>query len=76
MLYTTLFLVRYFPFWATPIALVLFEVGVYHFNRRERGSCVVYFVLSGALAVSSILWIVFEGYWRAGPFVKKFLESF
>lgn len=75
MLYTTLFLVRYFPFWAIPAALVMFELGMYHYNRRQRVTFTVAFGISISLALGSIIWIVFEGYWRAGPFVRRIFES-
>lgn len=75
-MYTILFLVRYLPFWGVPCALALFEVGVYFYNRRERLGFGTAFFISGLLIILSILWIVFEGYWRAGPIVKRFLESF
>lgn len=76
MLYPMLFLVRYFPFWAIPLALVMFEVGTYHHNRRERIPTVFFFGLCGSMVITSILWLIFEGYWRAGPFIKRTVESF
>lgn len=75
MLYPMLFLVRYFPFWAIPLALVFWELGTYHWNRRERIPTIVFFGGAGGLAITSILWIIFEGYWRAGPFVKRMVEG-
>ena len=75
MLYSLLFLVRFFPFWAVPLALVFFELGIYHFNRRERSMFVTFFASSGFFVILSILWIVFEGYWRAGPFVKRLFDT-
>lgn len=76
MLYPLLFLIRYFPFWAIPFALVCFELGVYHYNRRERASTIAFFGAAGVFAIGSILWLIFEGYWRAGPFVKRFFDDF
>jgi len=76
MLYFFLFLVRFLPFWAIPFALVAFELGVYHYNRRERYPTLFYFGITGFLTVSSIIWLAFEGYWRAGPFFKRLIESF
>ena len=74
MVYPILFLVRFFPFWAIPFALVMFEMGVYHYNRRERLPGVIAFAFAGLLAVVSITWVVFEGYGKAGPVVKHFLD--
>lgn len=73
-MYSILFLVRFYPFWAVPFALVFFEMGVYHFNRRVRLGFVPCFALAFLLVVTSIIWLVFEGYWRAGPFFKAVLE--
>lgn len=75
MLYTFLFIVRFFPFWAVPLALVLFEMGVYFYNRRERLFFMMFFTLSALSVVLSILWLVFEGYWRAGPFIKELIQG-
>lgn len=75
MLYPMLFLVRYFPFWAVPFALVLFELGVYHYNRRERIPTAFFFGMTAMLVIISILWLIFEGYWRAGPMLKRFVEG-
>ena len=74
MVYPILFLVRFFPFWAIPLALVMFEIGVYHYNRRQRLPVVISFSFAGLLAVASILWVVFEGYWKAGPVAKHFFD--
>jgi hypothetical protein len=76
MLYVMLFLVRYFPFWAIPVALVAFELGIYHFNRRERTMYNICFITSLVLTGLSIAWIVFEGYWTAAPFVKRTVDLF
>ncbi|MEW6058039.1 MAG: hypothetical protein AB1540_15640 [Bdellovibrionota bacterium] len=76
MLYFLLFLIRYFPFWAIPVALVIFEIGVYYYNRRQRFAFVLFFGAAATLTLTSIAWLVFEGYWRAGPIVKKFFDSF
>jgi hypothetical protein len=73
-MYPTLFLVRYFPFWGIPIALVIFELGLYHYHRRERLPAVLFFGFALFIVFAAIVWLVFEGYWRAGPFVKRFLE--
>lgn len=74
MLYSALFLIRFFPFWAVPLALVFFEVGVYHYNRRVRHYFVPFFLAAFIMVVLAIIWIAFEGYWRAGPFLKPYLE--
>ena len=75
MLYPLLFLVRYYPFWAIPVALVFFELGVYHFNRRARVSFSGAFGIAALLTITSIIWVVLEGYWRAGPFVKRLWDQ-
>ena len=75
MLYTVLFFARFFPFWAVPLALVIFELGMYHFNRRVRSLFLACFSASFFLVVASILWVVFEGYWRAGPIIKNFWDG-
>lgn len=75
MLYTLLFLARFLPFWAVPVALVFFELGIYHYGRRRRSLFLACFGVSGVLLISSILWIVYDGYWRAGMFLKRFIEG-
>ena len=75
MLYPTLFLIRFFPFWGVPLALVIFELGVYHFNRRTRHFYVPCFLLALFLVIISILWIVYEGYWRWGPAFMHFVQG-
>ena len=75
MVYSVLFMVRYFPFWAVPLALIFFELGVYHYNRRERSGTLTFFGAAAFLVIVTILWIVFEGYWRAGPWIKQFIEG-
>jgi hypothetical protein len=76
MLYTFLFLVRYYPFWAIPASLVFFELGTYHYHRRERILFGLLYGVSTFFVISSILWVVFEGYWRAPPFLKRFIENY
>ena len=76
MLYTFLFFVRYWPFWAIPVSLVFFEIGTYYYNRRDRIPFMSAYSLTAFLVITSILWIGFEGYWRAGPFVKKVHDAF
>ncbi|MGE4234042.1 MAG: hypothetical protein AB7F43_12000 [Bacteriovoracia bacterium] len=73
MLYILLFFVRYYPFWALPATIILFELGLYSYNRRDRIPTVLCFGTSFTLVVLAILWILFEGYWRAAPFIKGIL---
>lgn len=73
-MYFFLFLVRLLPFWAVPTAVVFFELGIYHYNRRERFAYSAFFAIAGFLTVASIIWLVFEGYWRAGPFFYRIFE--
>ena len=73
-MYLILFLARFYPFWAVPMALLFFEMGMQQFNRRKRLSVVINFVIAGLLVITSIVWIIFEGYWRAGPFILKMIE--
>ncbi len=75
MLYALLFLVRLYPFWAIPLALVFFELGMYHYNRRERILTLISFGSVSFFVITSGWWIFAEGYWTAGPFVKKFFEG-
>jgi hypothetical protein len=76
MLYSFLFLVRYYPFWAIPVALLFFEMGTYHYHRRERILFVFLYGGSTFLVVTAILWVVFEGYWRAPPILKRLIENY
>jgi len=55
---------------------MLFELGVYHYNRRNRIGLFGSFGLFAVLVVASIFWLVFEGYWRGGPAAKRFLEYY
>ena len=69
-------LARFFPFWALPVSFIFYEVGMFYYHKRERSG--VGFGLGGAflLLVLSITWIVMEGYWTAGPFIRETLQHF
>lgn len=75
MLYFLLFLIRYLPFWAVPGALLLFDLGVYYYNQRERLFTVVSFSCSALFLVLTGLWVYFDGYWRVGMALKKLLQG-
>lgn len=73
-MYTLFFLARFFPFWGIPAAFLFFEVGMHFYHRRLRNGWVVGFGMSFLLVVLAVLWVVFEGYWKAGPFLKETIE--
>lgn len=75
-MYTILFLARHFPFWALPVALLCFEMGYYYYRKRERFLFVSCFFLAASLFLTSVFWVVFEGYWRAGPWIKGLIDPF
>jgi hypothetical protein len=74
-MYTIYFLARFYPFWGLPIAFVFFEVGMFFYHRRQRRWYLYSFGSSFFLVILAILWIIFEGFWRAGPFLKGILEN-
>ena len=73
MLWFIIFLARFFPFWAIPLALVAFEVANFQYNRRNRYGVLAFGGLTAMMVLLSLFWLIFEGYWRAGPFVKSIL---
>lgn len=75
-MYSFLFLVRFYPFWAIPFSLLLLELGIYFYNRRARQYFYPCFAGAGVLIITSILWVVFEGFWKLGPLIKSFFEEF
>lgn len=66
-------LVRYYPFWAIPVAIIFFEIGMYHYNRRALIPAAGGFGLTVLLVISTIFWLAFEGYWRAWPFLRNYI---
>lgn len=74
-MYTISFLVRFFPFWGLPVALVFFEMGMFFYFRRERYGVLACFGMTGFFIVLSIAWLVLGGYWRGGMWVKDFFEG-
>ena len=73
-MYTLFFFARFYPFWGLPVAFVFFEVGMFFYHRRQRRWYAYSFAMSFVLVILAILWIIFEGYWRAGPFLKETIE--
>ena len=75
MLYTLLFLVRYLPFWAIPASLVAFELCLYYYSQRRRWKTILCFGISLTNLGFTIFWFFFEGYWKAGPAIRKFFND-
>lgn len=51
---------RLYPFLAIAIVVVLVQVAI-HFKRRRDPRAIPYWVVSGILILSAVLWIVFRG---------------
>lgn len=51
---------RFFPYWALPVTLILFELGRF-FRRRQMGMQFVCFGTAGLLILLTLLWFVFRG---------------
>jgi CHASE2 domain-containing sensor protein len=65
------FLVDFFPWWAIPAALILFELSN-HFRRRERRLLSVFSaLLSITLLVLSVLFVVYGGFQTTRPAMQK-----
>ena len=62
-------MLKTFPFWAVPLAFILFEVGFFY-KRRKSEARVVFFGASGFLVVLALTWVVMRGDLHAEAWVR------
>ncbi len=65
-------LVRFFPYWAVPLAIVLVDLGIY-FRRKKKPSYRWVLFLSAVLVILSLVWVITRGDRNADRWVGKFL---
>ena len=53
-------MMRLFPFWAVPLALVCGEIGMFYYRKQ---SWIRYYIWSvgGFLVLATLLWLIFRG---------------
>jgi hypothetical protein len=62
-------MLKTFPFWAVPLAIILFEVGFFY-KRRRSDAKVVFFGASGFLICLALAWLVLRGDLHAEAWVR------
>ena len=67
-------LMRFYPFWALPLALVLGEIA-WHFHRRRKG--IQYSFWAGALFFfcTTLAWFILRGDLHSDAWVKALMGS-
>lgn len=63
-------LLRYYPFWALPLAFVMVEVAL-SFRRKKKTSQHYFWVIAGILVISSIAWLAFRGDKKSDRWVEN-----
>ena len=54
-------LLRYYPFWAFPLALLLGELTLYYRRKGKKRQQYVMFTLCFLLFATGVTWLVFRG---------------
>jgi drug/metabolite transporter (DMT)-like permease len=64
--------VRIFPYWALPLAVVIFQLGTFYHRRRNklRWACGA---AIGFLGLMTLLWFIFGGYMHSDQWVRTVL---
>ena len=62
-------LVRFYPVWALPLALLIGEVGIHLRRRKSRLQNYCWFWV-GFLGLTTLLWIVFRGDLNSDKWVR------
>jgi hypothetical protein len=67
-------IVRFFPFWALPLCLVLFDLGVFYRRKHSPAQRFFWFMVV-LLVLLSLLWFVFRGDLNSEKWVKGWLKA-
>lgn len=67
LIYTAM---RFFPWWALPLALVIGELGVF-FRRRASRTQFACFGVAGVLVLSALAWFFFRGDLHSDRWVRS-----
>ena len=54
-------IVKFYPYWALPVAFVLFETGMFAKRHRKKGVDKAAFGLMGSLLILLVLWVAMRG---------------
>lgn len=65
-------LLKTFPFWAVPLAIVFAEIGR-HFRRRRNSLEIPMWFLVGFLGLLTLLWLIFRGDLHAEKWARLLL---
>ncbi len=71
-MHTLSIVLRYYPYWAIPLALIIGELGI-HFRRRKKSAQWNFFAVSAALFVGLVLWLVFRGDLNSNSWARTLL---
>ena len=70
------FTLRFFPYWALPLVLVLWETGVYYKRRNIGRGKLICWGVDFLLIVAICSWFFFRGDVHSDDWVKSFLNNF
>jgi len=68
-------LMRFYPFWALPVGLVLFELAFF-FRRKNQKKQFFCFLTTLLLCVSALFWIILRGDLNSDAWVRSFFSIF
>lgn len=71
-MYLLFALLRFYPYWALPLALVIGEIGV-HLRRRKSPLQKYCWAWVGILGFTTILWFAFRGDVNSDKWVKALM---
>lgn len=69
-MHTIYAIARFYPFWAIPLAVIIFQIGV-HFRRRARPAQWTCFAMVGVLILTGIAWLVYRGDMNSDRWVRR-----
>lgn len=67
---------RFVPLWATPVALVLIQIGIFFSRRKEKKLAISFFGTAFMIIVGAGLWIYFRGDLHSDEWVKRVLMQY
>lgn len=65
-------LFRFFPYWAFPLSIVVFELGR-HFHRKRSSHQWAFFSMAGALGLLTLVWFGFRGDLHSDEWVRALM---
>jgi hypothetical protein len=65
-------LMRFYPYWAVPVGIVVVELGLYC-RRRRISKQWLFFAVGATLFATSIAWVALRGDLHSDAWVKRIL---